>query len=394
MEKFNLNVFYEICKFITFRDMLMFKLTSKKIMAKAQDAIIILSEREANRVLLASDNITRNLFVSKEKPKELLTNQSWFDFLVEQLKKRAQIKHNLYHVIPSLFPDLEKPAIVKLTTFMFLEVKRKRKMDISMKKSLKHSGISFTPFQELVSVHSKGMLSDRYPRILETSKPNYDPEEIINNNEVEIFMAFREYKNNNANCPSEPKSTVLAYLYLVFEFLECHCKTVAKSIRSKCNNETFLDEYNARWQSYVSLIEIFETELYFLADIVNQLSEDECLGRFYEDESEKPAIKFSLMRMMARAWAKYVMKDLFDLFKVKVTCILQTYQAQLLKVAETYEKDSKQKGADLRVRKKCELEDISYDVLKQALLSILDMSVNEYNVKMLNNSLLPLDAFY
>ena len=36
--------------------------------------MIILAEREANRILLASDNTSRNVFIEKELPKHVLTN--------------------------------------------------------------------------------------------------------------------------------------------------------------------------------------------------------------------------------------------------------------------------------------------------------------------------------
>jgi hypothetical protein len=82
--------------------------SSKKLYEKVQESLVILSEREANRLLLPNDNVTRNLFVSKEKPKETLHNKKWYKFLIKQLKKRSFIKHRLYHVIQDLFPDTEK----------------------------------------------------------------------------------------------------------------------------------------------------------------------------------------------------------------------------------------------------------------------------------------------
>jgi len=76
--------------------------------------MVIFSEREANRILLASDNTTRNLFVMKEKPILTLKNEKWLKFLIDQLNRRCTIKHRLYHVIPDMFPDLEKPLRLKL----------------------------------------------------------------------------------------------------------------------------------------------------------------------------------------------------------------------------------------------------------------------------------------
>lgn len=278
MERLQKNVLYEICKYVDFVDMKRLRGASKTLKEKLRDALIILAEREANRLLLSSDNLNRNLFVSKQKPQETLNNEPWYDFLMRQLKMRASIKHRLYHVVPGLFPDIEKSTRIKLTTFMFSEIKRKRKMDISMKKIDKHSGVAFTAFQDLVYVHSTGKLSDKYPRLIETPEPKWSEIEVVDNDEVELFKRFRVYQNTDETCPKEPKTPVLAYLYLIDKFCQSHCQTVANSIASKCSNETFLDEYNARWQSYVSLIQIFETELHFLPTIMNDLSQESKIG--------------------------------------------------------------------------------------------------------------------
>lgn len=218
MEKLQKAIFYEICKYLQFFEMVRLRLTCKSLRNQVKYAIIILSEREANSILLPTDNSTRNLFIVKEKPKEVLANKEWYEFLKEQLKNRANIKHRLYHVVPYLFPDIEKASRIKLVTFMFSEIKRKRKMDISMKKIEKHSGVAFTAFQDLVYTHSKGKLSDKYPKLIDTSDPKWSADEVIENNEVELFKLFREYRNSDANCPAEPKSPVLAYLYLFDKF--------------------------------------------------------------------------------------------------------------------------------------------------------------------------------
>lgn len=195
--------------------------------------MVILSEREAHRMLLATDNITRNLFVTKEKPKETLRNLNWYKFLIGQLDRRCNIKHRLYHAVPGLFPDLDQKSRIKLTTFMFNEIKRKRKMDISMKKSPKNSNISFTSFQELVFNHSRGKTSNRYPKLIETGEPKWSASEVVENDEVEIFKILRTYKTSIETVPKEPKTPAFTFLYLFEQFLECHCQTVAEAIASK-----------------------------------------------------------------------------------------------------------------------------------------------------------------
>mmetsp|Transcript_12879 Transcript_12879/g.12866 ORF Transcript_12879/g.12866 Transcript_12879/m.12866 type:complete len:194 (+) Transcript_12879:664-1245(+) len=169
---------------------------------------------------------------------------------------------------------------------------------------------------------------------------------------------------------------------------------VAESIASKCNSETFLDEYNARWQSYVSLIEVFETELDFIPEIMNKLSSPGEESNLYEEEKEAPVIKFSLMRLMSRSWGKNVMKTLFSSFKSKILSILEAYQENLLQLGEEYNIEIARKGFELRIQNKYKIEPVTRDILRQALLSILDVSVNEANIKMINNSLLPLGTFY
>ena len=267
-------------------------------------------------------------------------------------------------------------------------------MDISMKKSPMNSNISFTAFQELVFFHSRGLESTRYPKLIDCGEPKWSSQEIIDNEELETFRLFRLYKNSDENVPSEPKTPVLAYLYLIDQFIGCHCQTIAQSIASKCNSETFLDEYNARWQSYVSLIEIFETEYGFLTNIMNQLSDPENEDNLFEEEKESPPVSFSLLRFMARSWGKNVMKSLFSMFQDKITSILESYQKILIELAENFDSEASKKGFQSRIKHQYKLDPLIRDILRQALLCILDMSVNESNIKMLNNSLLPLETFY
>lgn len=199
MEKLQKNIFYEICKYLSFIDMVHFRFTCKSLKLKVRDAIIILAERESNKLLLSSDNLNRNLFVSKQKPIETLKNEGWYEFLKKQLKTRAMIRHKLYHVISDLFPNIEQTTKVKLTNFMFSEIKRKRKMDVSMKKVEKHSGVAFTSFQDLVYIHSKGKLSDKYPKLIDTGEPKWSSQELVDNHEIDLFRVFRLYQNSAEN---------------------------------------------------------------------------------------------------------------------------------------------------------------------------------------------------
>lgn len=88
------------------------------------------------------------------------------------------------------------------------------------------------------------------------------------------------------------------------------------------------------------------------------------------------------------------MKSLFPNFKDRICNLIRDFQAKLFELAEEFHTVSKQKNFHLYARRVYCLDPINYDIIKQGLLSILDMSVHELNVRMLNNSLLHLEAFY
>lgn len=127
---------------------------------------------------------------------------------------------------------------------------------------------------------------------------------------------------------------------------------------------------------------------------MNELTEQDQLGKFYEYENDIPIVKFSLMRFMSRNWGRNVMKALFPSFKEKICDLVKDYQTKLFKLADEFNKESQRKNFHLYMRREYSLDEISYDIIKQGLLSILDMSVTELNVRMLNNSLLPIETFY
>jgi hypothetical protein len=127
---------------------------------------------------------------------------------------------------------------------------------------------------------------------------------------------------------------------------------------------------------------------------MNEMSTCGQENSLYEDEQEVPKIEFSLMRVMSRSWGKNVMKALLAMFQDKIKSLLETYQDILLKLADNFDEESSKKNFQSRFKNKYKLDQITRDILRQALLCILDTSVNELNVKMLNNSLLPLETFY
>lgn len=92
MNKINTDCLYEICKYVTFKDMNYLRIASKKYNNKVETVMIILSEREANRILLSASNLLRNPFLDHEEPKQVLANKSWYEFLIAQIQKRWRIK--------------------------------------------------------------------------------------------------------------------------------------------------------------------------------------------------------------------------------------------------------------------------------------------------------------
>lgn len=92
MDKLHFNILFEIWKYLNFKEINNFRISSKKLLKRVEDVMIILSEREGNRILLSSNKINRNPFVEYEDPKFVLQNKSWYDFLISQIKLRWMIK--------------------------------------------------------------------------------------------------------------------------------------------------------------------------------------------------------------------------------------------------------------------------------------------------------------
>ena len=84
--------------------------------------MIILSEREANRILLSSSNLLRNPFLDHEQPKMVMANLSWYEFLIDQIKNRWGIKKKLFTLIPTIFQGCDQSFNIGLTNLMFNEI--------------------------------------------------------------------------------------------------------------------------------------------------------------------------------------------------------------------------------------------------------------------------------
>lgn len=102
------------------------RIASKKHNDKIKTVMIILSEREANRILLSSSNLLRNPFLDYEEPKMKMSNESWYEFIINQIEDRWRIKKKLFALIPTLFSESDQSFNVSLTNLMFNEIKKKR----------------------------------------------------------------------------------------------------------------------------------------------------------------------------------------------------------------------------------------------------------------------------
>ena len=105
MDRLSINPLYEILKYLTFREMNYLRISSKKHSDKVKTVMIILSEREANRILLSSNDLLRNPFIDYEEPQVKMSNESWYDFIIDQISLRWRIKKKLYALIPNIFTD-------------------------------------------------------------------------------------------------------------------------------------------------------------------------------------------------------------------------------------------------------------------------------------------------
>jgi hypothetical protein len=234
------NVLYEICKYVTFKDMNYLRTSSKKHSEKIETVMIILSEREANRILLSSNNLLRNPFLEHEEPKMLMANRSWYDFLIDQIKQRWRIKKKLFKLTPTVFSDCDQSFQVAFTNLMFNEIKKKRSQKTMLKKENVLLNLQ-TEFQELMYQHSLGNKSDKYDwkvmndEMYENALERQEEfvEEIIEKGEANLFDLFRWYKNYQDDDSYLPKSRVLCLLFCIDAFVKNHCTTICKSIESK-----------------------------------------------------------------------------------------------------------------------------------------------------------------
>jgi hypothetical protein len=155
--------------------------------------------------------------------------------------------------------------------------------------------------------------------------------------------------------------------------------TICKAIESKSKIENFIDEYTTRWQAFTSLIEIFETEFSFIEILVNNIyNHDDFRKEIPKDKNNIP--EFSFLRLMCRAWGKYVMKVLFEKFNDKITAVLVAYQKILLTLTKDFYE--------------CNIPVVESQILNTALQMVLDVSINEYSIKQIGSSTVPLSMFY
>lgn len=98
---------------------------------------------------------------------------------------------------------------------------------------------------------------------------------------------------------------------------------------------------------------------------------------------------------MCRSWGKYVMRKLIPTIKERVLSILSDYQQNLIDVAADFDEYKKGKfNYKDDLARDYSLTKTQYDVLRQMILSIVDLSIEEHTVKYVENSKLYLEHHY
>lgn len=127
------------------------------------------------------------------------------------------------------------------------------------------------------------------------------------------------------------------------------------------------------------------------------------VNNMYQNDDMQKAIdapregvpKFSFLRLMCRTWGKYVMKELFEKFSDKVTSILVNLQNRLMDLVDNFDElKQNQKHFSKYIQNEYSFTVIEKQVLKTALQMVIDVSINEFSVKQIDNSEVSLSVFY
>ena len=121
MDKITTALLFEVCRFLSFREMMILSITSKRYNIKMVDILMIFAEREAQRILLSKCALLRNPFIEQEKPQDSITDHNWLEFLQEQLLLRRWIKGKLKMSIPNVFDSDNYDTLIKK---LFMEIKK------------------------------------------------------------------------------------------------------------------------------------------------------------------------------------------------------------------------------------------------------------------------------
>jgi hypothetical protein len=132
----------------------------------------------------------------------------------------------------------------------------------------------------------------------------------------------------------------------------------------------------------------------FIENIFNDLTRSESLRDQWDSNNPVFKVKFSFLRVMSKMWGENVVRPLFKQFKMTISTILDDFEEICTKLADNFDKEKSRLGFDGKLKNKYSINELDYNILRQALLCILDMSINEFNIKMVNNSLLSVETFY
>lgn len=105
MEKITTALLFEVWNYLLFKDMIVLTYLNKHYHSKMREILIIFSEREAQRLLISKCTLLRNPFIEEEHPLNVLSNNTWYDFMKEQIITRKWLKTKLWNILPLVFKD-------------------------------------------------------------------------------------------------------------------------------------------------------------------------------------------------------------------------------------------------------------------------------------------------
>ena len=369
--------------------MVTLSIASKHYNIKMKDILLIFSEREAQRILLSKWSLLRNPFIEQEEPQINISDHNWFEFLQNQLIVRRWLFVKLKQTLPKIFDEHNYDGLIKR---LFTEIKKPSESPPKLIKTNNSIALR-TSFQAMLYCHWDLKTNRRFEVTVidqETGKyvigkSNEFKQEIDDNSENIWLEDLRWYRSKH-EVSKPPKSSFLRLLFWLESLIKCHCEAAHKVIESKRNTENFLDEYSTRWVSYSDLIMSMEEQMWFVEDVVNEMTSSSTSDVFTP--------KYSILRMMWRIWGKYVMKKLLSGFIDKIKDLLCQYHDQIHKIGLDYQSIVWKKYGISSLKQKWNMNPVIRDLLLQSIQMIVDVSLNEISINYLESTHVHLGNFY